>query len=447
MSKQLGFLESHEWVGSFRHPNSSSQITGKLTYRPEAGVRLQGFVPFGKHDGKGDVLHGVLDDGQPCTLYANIDVNKSGFSFNRGVTLHKGTWGVRSCVFGHHFDQTDLFDGLDLQLTNFQDFFVPTGQEDRVPWLGEPTIQVAHDDITVEISQAGNFSFFGLQEAQSLIHSQDPELSDALKKAVAGVYAEHTEKLAFIRKDFHFFLRVRAKNGINLERGKEVIYSLRLLFSLLMFRALMPQHISVLATDSKSGKYHSFPFLCGFGGMNSDTLPRFAERVDFFNLPFNSNSIDLGVAIQNWLQLSSAYELFASKIANDDGWRDRYKTQTEFVLQLAQIEAIGDELNIPYRGRYVATIDRCAGRDVSEDVARLLEIEVNENMGDNLGKRLSDLRGEIAHFSKRKTLLPKYMSALFGVCRLLDVVIASHIVRRLGASESAVSEFINKARS
>jgi|GEM_PF-4370900 len=437
MSVRWNLLKPHEWVGSFRHDAASSVLTGRLKYRPEDGVQLECFAPFDKYKETGDVLHGILEDGEPCTIYAKVDMANAGFSFKRGSAIHRGTWGVRYCVLGNHFDPEDLFEGFEAEFNNFQEFFFPKGHADSIPWAGSPIVNVEHDDLTIQIIQSGNFGFFGDRQVKALLHSQDAALKEELSNAIDSVLQNHKDKMAFFRKDLRCVLRVKSTEGMALNRVTEVINSLRLLFSLVMYRSVTPTELFVIAKDEE-GNNHSLPFFCGFGGLNSVTINRFMEDVEHWSLPFNNSSIDISQAISRWMDFSSGYELFASKVANDDGWRSAYQTQTEFVLQLAQIEAIANELNLPHSTRYSAAIESCSGTQVLNRIHSLLKI----NSDEEVGSRLSDIRAEIAHFTKKK----KYLAStnLFTICRLLDAVIAAHIFRRLGAEELQIAEFIKK---
>src|SRR4249919_830394 len=98
MVAEKSLLESHEWFGSFQHPHSTSQLTGKLSYTPESGLHLDWFVPFGTYDARGEILHGTLQQGVPCTLYGNFETSNSGFAFNMGTMVNKGQWSAKACV-------------------------------------------------------------------------------------------------------------------------------------------------------------------------------------------------------------------------------------------------------------------------------------------------------------------------------------------------------------
>src|SRR5688572_18943632 len=115
-------LETHDWFGSFQHPHATSQLTGKLTYVPERGLRLEWFVPFDSYDARGEILHGTLEQGLPCTLYGNFEKPNLGFAFNMGTMVNKGQWSPRACVLGLQLDKEDTFDGVDFEINNLQEF-------------------------------------------------------------------------------------------------------------------------------------------------------------------------------------------------------------------------------------------------------------------------------------------------------------------------------------
>jgi len=81
-----------EWVGEFFLPDQfESRFFGKVSFSPEKGVILSYRIANHQLPAESDILHGVLDTGEQCTLIGKFTPVHAGFSFKNGLTriLHE----------------------------------------------------------------------------------------------------------------------------------------------------------------------------------------------------------------------------------------------------------------------------------------------------------------------------------------------------------------------
>lgn len=437
MSKSYSFLESHEWVSRIQHPGANSFLTGKLSYHPESGVIFEGFTDFNEYKGSGSVLHGILDDGKPCTLYAKIDISNSGFSYDNGVTLHKNRWRINDCIIGHHFDADDLFSGFELEFSNFQEIFFPSGSEENVRWEGKSISLLDDNNLKIEVILSGKFSFF----SKEVIHSTNAELKKAIQDAIDSAISRNQSGLVFIRKNIKFLLRVTSKSKMTLEDAHKHIFKLKNYFGLLLYKPISLNQISLLVSD-QNDKLHQMPLLYGEPGLNSLTIPVLKKHTDYHNLHINYGNTDFSIPLKAWYLLSGRYEYFAAKVASFSGPKSLYQLHTEYVLQITFLESICNELGIKNH-EYGRAILMVSGQLFTDKICSILGAASFEG----INVIFSGIRNDIAHFKAKQKYLSKYVDQLSILRELLDATITAHIYKQIGISEECISQFISNELS
>lgn len=437
MNKSYSFLESHEWVARIQHPRANSFLTGKLLYRPESGVLFEGFTDLNGYNGSGPILHGVLEDGQPCTLYANIDVTNSGISINGGVALHKNRWRVNNCIIGYHFNADDLFTGFDVELSNFQEIFFPRGHDEHVPWSGESIHLIDNGNLKVEIVLSGNFSFF----SKEVIHSTNAELKKSLQEAIEKVISENQNGLPLLRKNIKFLLRVTSVNEMTIEEVHRQISKLKNYFGLIIYKPISLNQISLLVND-QNDKIHQMPLLYGEAGLNSVTISALKKHTDYHNLHINFGNTDFSVSLGAWYRMSGRYEYFAAKVASFSGPKSLYQLHTEYVLQVTFLESICNELGIEH-GKYGLAIKMVSGQPLVDAIDSILGTTSLED----IDLVLSGIRNDIAHFKRDQKYLKKHEKNLGQLRVLLDTSITAHIYKQIKIADECIDQFISNELS
>lgn len=118
------------------------------------------------------------------------------------------------------------------------------------------------------------------------------------------------------------------------------------------------------------------------------------------------------------------------------GSYSRHQIYAEIVLVLTELEGIS--MNLGKGGKYSLAIKEYAHTPLLQKLKSLCGREDVEGVAEFL----SDLRAEIAHVGKRRTILKQQNSyGLVRVSRCLKLVVASKILSELGISSSNIYRY------
>jgi hypothetical protein len=436
MSKELHLFESHEWLGHFSYPDGSFAFPGILKYSPENGVQLEYLCELRGDINRTPHLFGALENGKSCTLIGDFNPREGGLSVG-SVSIYRGTWGFRYCIFGATVSPDALFSGIWVDFSHFQEFCFPQGFKATAPWQQEPLSLFRSDSVEIAIVQTANFDLAGSHYA-NIFHSDNKQLLADFESFMGSLKSKYPDDFLYARKDIKWLLRIRRLEGSVVGDLVKDIFSIANLLSLMLFYPVRPIEITVMQARA-DGKFDSLEMLMGIGNLNNETLEFFRREPSNFRMPIKMSNIDAGKVFGNWLKLSEGYDSFVPKIANDFGIRTDYQTRAEIVLLIAQLEKINQELGGGYGKRFEYPITHYGSTELTDLMRDALLLP---NLSEDIGSKLSDLRGEIAHFGRPANLLHQLSAVqLMVVCRCMDLVIASHIYKQLGINDEIVGEF------
>lgn len=435
MSDQLSLLQSYSWFGQFKYAEDSNWFPGRLRYSPESGLQLDYFMGLNFDIPSTSILFGVLNDGKLCTLYGSFNPSTGGMQFGK-ASLWKGTRGFNFCLIGEHFAEEHLFVGLDIDLNNFQEFCFSKSIHEQIPYRDEPLMNMDCGVFRVQLVNHGKFDFTH-SNFISQLYSENKVLLADLELAIGEVMQKHSGSVLFKRKNIGWYLRLVHEEGIPARQWMERLSSIELLFSLLLFKPVLPIEMHLRDRDEESS-IRSYSVLGGINGLNNQTLPRVMHDEINQTLAIRFQTIELGAVVKRWLEAKESFELFASKIRDDFGGRSMHQCQTEFVLLLAQLESVAQKVGLEPNKRYEEAIAKFG---IPELVALFLKI-LDAVTLEEAAEALSDLRGEIAHFGKpRRWLIKIDLTHLIALNRCLDIVIAASLYKELGISDGVITEF------
>lgn len=428
-------MQSYTWFGHFKYAEGSDWFPGRLRYSPESGVQLDYFMALNFDVPSTTVLFGILDDGKLCTLYGNFNPSDGGMQFGK-ASLWKGTRGFKFCLIGEHFPEEHSFIGLDLDFNNLQEFCFPKSMHEQIPYSDKPLLDMDCGEFRVQLINHGQFSFTSAGFVRELYSDNKALLTD-LESAIDVVVAKHPGSVLFKRRSIGWYLRLVHEEGIAAHRWMEHLYSIELLFSLLLFKPVLPIEMQ-LRDKGEEGKARSYSVLGGIGGLNNQTIPHLTRDDIHETLAIRLQTVDLGTVVKRWIEVKEGFELFASKIRDDFGNRSSHQSQTEYVLLLAQLESVAQKAGLDHNKRYEEAIAAFGTTALVTLILKILDVAAIAEVGQVLSK----LRSEIAHFRKSRKWLDKIgLHYLVALNRCLDLVIAASLYKELGIADAVIAEF------
>ena len=440
MAKPLSLLESYSWLGQFSYPNRTEDgFPGTLRYSPDKGLQLEYMLPFSVQPPSTDILFGVLQNGTTCTLYGDFNpIRGGGFHLGRTASIRNGIKGLRFGVFGGHFETDHSFDSFDLNFNNFQEFCFPEHRRDEAPFSEEPLVEADCGSIHVQIVNRGIFRFASAKLLANELHSDDEELLSDLRKAIEGSVSRYPKSEFFKRSKIDWSIRLLDNSGASAKTWMERLRDFELLFSLLLFRPVRPIEMQLSATNLQD-QPRTFSVLGGLAGITNRTLIHLEREQLRHFLPIHLDSIDFPAVVKRWLKTKDRFELFATKVMNDFGDRSNLGTRSELIILLAQLESVANEAGFSSQKTRYEDAFRTFGKQTLHERLKSAFGAWDLSV---VGKSLSDLRAEIAHFGRPPVWLKKLsLMQLIALNRYIDITIASFIYKELGINDAVIEKF------
>jgi len=125
-------FEEWQWIGEFFVPDQyEKRFPGKISYSPEDGVILSYSITGNELPSESELIHGVLDTGDKCTLVGNFKPHRTGFAVRNGLSTRPGKVGFYCLAVGDFLEPKEVFADLNFSLTTLQEFFFPQGFKDN----------------------------------------------------------------------------------------------------------------------------------------------------------------------------------------------------------------------------------------------------------------------------------------------------------------------------
>lgn len=405
-------FEPQQWTGAFFPPGGCEQrFAGTLRYSPNGGVVLSYTIPGFRELPECTELHGILDDGSRCTLVGSFSMRDAGSTSKQGQKSRSGKQGFYFLVIGGFYSHDTPVEDVSFTLTGLQEFFFPAGGKDLVKFSNAPLATLSVPFGTIEITNAASFGFLH-KDITSQIYCRDPDALDALNLAFEKIEKEHPQAPFLLKKDIAYHLRLRFSAGVKLESACQKISEIADLFAMLIYGPTHPESLSILRQNEGGcpASEDVYPAM----GLNQSTIDICTRKACHFQMPITQHTVDLSKLLTTWPENASRFKTAVSAIQHEVGFRTVHSAHGDIVLYATQFESISHAAG-RIRDKYSFPLEAYACVQLRERLARVFA-KVNAS---DLGKSISDLRGEIAHIGRPAKMLPRPESGRLGVhCRL-----------------------------
>lgn len=432
-------MSEQKWVGEFFLPDDyERRFFGQVAYSPTQGVVLSYRISGHEVPSTTQVLHGVLESGQKCTLIGQFEPNRSGSALQNGMTTRSGKAGFQLLVLGEFLPEDVKISKLDFTFNHLQDFFF-NPVKPYVKYSSKPVYTINADFGQIEFGHSGIFEGVGLTASVgTLFYSDDSAALDDLASALKNVEEKHPNACFSLRKEFEFRVCLKFSTPLTLRDSLKKAALLGNLFALLFYNPVYPTSINIF----KRGK-DGYPLILPvFPSIMLDarTLELCEREFLHSHLVINSKSISLPDIMSSWIAGESKNSAIISSIQHETGFRNEHSTHGEIVLYATQFESISCTYG-KSKTKYEYPLQAFAADCIVDGLRALFSTsELTE-----IGQGISDLRNEITHVGRLRNWLSKFdLRALVDISRYLQLTIIGYSLISLGVPLAIVHQYQEK---
>lgn len=439
MAKETFYLsDENDWIGEFFFDNYEHRFFGKLMFSPTRGIRVEFTSPTTDDEGvktrRSDILYGVLSNGRLCTIFGNFDLSHSGF---RGaeISTRFGVWGARFVIIGAHLEMDSHFDELCFDFENTQEFFFPQGFVDYVHYKEGEIFSADFQEGKISVENSASFKMLP-NDLSSILLSDNPKVMQELQDKWDEIRSKYENETLMFKSSLKYYYRLKKKRRDSVESLITSMFDLANLMALLMNVPTFAKEVTLI-DRIEDDKAKSFPVLISYG-LSERTLSLATRERHHFHLPLTSKNVDLEKAIVEWIRLSSGYSSVVSSIQNETGFISEHESHSDIVLFSTQLEEINRKIGGSRKEKYENPITSIGSSQMKALLAHKLAVRDSESIGSKVG----DLRNEIAHVGKPKSLLESISTrdqAIIAVC--LKLIVQSHILSEIGINKSLIHKY------
>lgn len=429
-------FEERQWIGEFFVPDQyEKRFPGKISYSPEDGVILSYSITGNELPSESELIHGVLDTGDKCTLVGNFKPHRTGFAVRNGLSTRPGKVGFYCLAVGDFLEPKEVFADLNFSLTTLQEFFFPQGFKDHEKFSDKPVFSLQADYGQIDIGSTGSFGFLS-DDITTQIYSRDDKALQSLNKCYESVRKEYPDSFFMLKKDISYSIHIALDVGLPMRGLYGRIKEVADLFALLIYSPVYPDNITLVKNADTSERIviDVYPSMA----LDKRTLKLATTEHSHFQMPITKAKIDLGAVVGRWLGMHKNFSTIISSIQNETGFRDEHTLHGEIVLYATQLESISHSAKVDGKQKYEYPLKMWGCERITNGLGKVFSVTDIAA----IGQQIADLRNEIAHVGRPKKLLTKLeMRDLVLISQYLQLTIIGFILDSIGVGKSIARDY------
>lgn len=426
----------HEWKGEFFLPEHfDKRFFGSVNFSPEKGVVLSYHITGHELPSESELLYGVLDTGERCTLVGTFAPVYSRFSLINGLSTRKGKAEFYFLVIGKFLGKKELFSEVSFTLTGMQEFFFPKGYKDFVKYSNEPLFIAETDFGRIEVGNNASFSLLRKDVTTQIYNRNDHALAD-LKQAFEEIDSRYENSFFMLKKDISYIVTVRVNNACDVSTLFEHITNISNLFAILTYGPVYPEVVKLKHLDNEGHPSNStvYPSMA----LEKRTAELCKRERSHFHMPITKSNIDLANSIKKWLVQAKKYTTIISSLQHETGYRSEHAVHGELVMYATQFESISMAAQVGNMEKYEYPVIQFGTDNTKNSLVKIFS-----NAGESdFGKGIGDLRNEIAHVGKPKALLSSLtLRDMVKISQLLQITILGYVLNEIGVSSEVIEKY------
>ena len=423
------------WTGEFFVPGLfEARFVGSLSYSLSDGIVLAYRISDDTPLPETEVLHGILDSGEMCTLFGKFSTEGAGFSVREGLYSKHGRHHFRLIITGGHISADDEYDDSYFMPTGLQELFIPGISKVHARHSEHALLTATLPNASLELRTSSSFGI-APHDVTATYYSSDKSALADLASAFDAVRARHPEAFFMLKKELQYVLRLRFNKPAPPLQAVETVLQICDLFALLLDTPCFPKSIEIVVNTTEGKQVLGlYPAL----GLRKDTVTRALRSLSKGQLPLRPSDFDLSTLLVNWLNDPRRFSVLVAAIQHDVGFRTEHTTHGDIVLYSAQLESVSYTAGEKDR-KYEFPLSRFG----TSSITSILEETFGSVGVAGIGEAIADLRNEVAHLGKpRKLLLRLTLRDLMKVSRCLQLILVAHALETIGVNRTSVEKYL-----
>lgn len=434
----MNIFSNHTWFGEFFFPEDhENRFAGRLDYSPSAGIRLSWLMAGVVPPRTSEILHGLLENGDACTLFGKFNTTHSGLSIKQGYATKNGTSYFSLAAIGDLLSNETISKDVDFSLSGMDEFFVPSGLKDEATYRNESLFSWKTPQAKFEVGLNARFKSIGA-DITSRIYSHDESANSCLRKAYNEICKNNPSAYFMHREKLTYRIHISTTEKASYLKLYDHISAMANLFSILVNAPVHPEEIVAhVGEDGEPmpSKVYLLPSLM----LDSRTIELAKKERSHFNMPLTNSTVDLEKTAKKWLEMPRRNSVMISSIQHETGIRTEHSAHGDVVLYATQLEAIS-HADGQKSEKYLYPIRRYGGTILQ---TALLAIAQKYGLSD-IGKLVSDVRNEIAHVGRPKKITAQMsLRDLVDMSRILQLAALGQMLHEIGISMENISKYMH----
>ena len=434
----MNLLKSHKWLGTFFSPiEPEKKFSGKLKYSPEKGVQLTYLIDENSIPSRTEIIHGVLENGQPCSLIGDFDVRDSWGESRYGKVISKiGIWGFHYLLIGHHIVNKAKYSSVTISFLEVEELFVANkGKWEKYTKdpIIESNLEIGKLLATHNIKRISPLNFLLDDEVQ--LYIEDDVIKKILREAFVKIKAHDEKPSIQFKGNLNYYFKFELKCSEPIDAITNYIKVLSNLLSLIYFHPAIPQHLEVSGLEGEIN-FNALLFISDARDKRTIKLckPRYIHQL----MPISVKTVNFSHIIEKWFSMAEKYYVFVLNIQSQTGYVNTYELYGHIAVIAQHLEDIGLEDEQNKMKKYEYSIEKYATRKTIIKLEKLFTVKGLKKIGFKLGK----LRADILHVKTgRETLNKLSLPDLANIALCLELIVASHILTMLEIEKSVVNAY------
>ncbi|WP_407466155.1 hypothetical protein [Xanthomonas campestris] len=433
---EVNLLEEVEWaVTLYPHDRPEAAFGAKLEYSPTAGLKLRYAIEMDKCiEGTIDFLYGHTNLGEPLTLVGKFEPSKAGFKMKHGYNFRVGETGFQYAIFGLHCSNDSTFDKFHFDISGAEDFFGNANFRKHSNLSEKPFYSSLLDLGTIEVNWRSQLEFSG--NIVTALHDKNSEAMKQLQDALDEIKKEHPDFMPLYKKNVDYTFTLTPKEDLKIIDAYRACNVIGDLFAIISFSPTRILRMFAIARDESNHPYEMTIFPSQI--THHDTLNRIKKIQGTPASTINIDDLDLAKTFAAWTRERANFSTTISRIQSQGFVIASHDVLAGIVLSATQLESIGHQEG-QKNNKYQHPIECYACPALKGALATQLKCTKG-----SIGQKISDLRNEIAHVGRPKTLLQKLsIREQHEINMMLDLVVLGYLMIKIEVSRVAMEKYQN----
>lgn len=428
----LESLKKQKWNGSFTIPETDFSFSGNLIFFPHKGIKLEAmilehgelFLQYLVHNNV-KLIHGILSDSNKCTLYGEFCCHDYVRCPERDVVNVK--FRVSRAIKGKALNLNTKFKKIYFSITNLNHFFSANG-------LNKFSYLMEAENETVKVKVYDQFEM-ALLDLDDVFPVKIKSLKTETNKMDVELLPIERRYITY-KKDKNKVIEITYSSSSDINFIEENIRQVTNLFAFLTDTPTLPLDINIFNSDGIDSCELYLSNVREKGTMN------LIKSFDGSIIDVNSASVDISQVMLNWIMLNNDYTVLAAIIQNRTSWVNKNTVHGNFLLFVAQIDSIYQEITPSGKSNY---------EKYSVPIKAYLSNFVHTKLNDfflkkfntDIGSSVAGLRNDIAHPQRpTKKFLSKVLDQeLYDISVFMYMVVLSKIFIDSGVDEKVTHNY------